>query len=291
MRLRSIIMIFAALIVSAGTTLIARNWINGVQAKAAVRPAAEVAEQKARTQVLVAAAALPTGTFIKPNHLRWQDWPSAAVAATYIVRGKRKSDDFVGAVVRQGVAAGEPITDARIVKPGERGFLAAVLAPGSRAISVAVNATTGAAGFIFPGDRVDLILTHALRSGSGSTARVRRVSETAIQFLRVIAVDQRTDDQNAKAVIAKTVTLEVSPKQAEKVALLRELGKLSLSLRSLARPGSEVAPESVKPSLTWDSEASRVLGRPGWQGARKQQISVISGVKVSMLELAVRGRR
>ena len=141
--------------------------------------------------MLVADTDLAAGIFIKPQHLRWQRWPTDDVPDTYVLRGKRTDTDMVGAVVRSSIAAGEPITDGAVVKPGDRGFLAAVLDPGMRAVSVPINATSSNAGLIFPGDRIDLILTQTLTSGDGST---RRVSETVLKDIRIIAMGAATSD-------------------------------------------------------------------------------------------------
>ena len=146
---------------------------------------------------------------------------------------------MVGAVVRSRIAVGEPVTDGAVVKPGDRGFLAAVLNPGMRAVSVPITPTSANSGLIFPGDRVDLILTQTLIPGDGEGG-TRRVSETVLKNLRIIAMGVETgDDAEAGKANerAKTATLEVTPGQAETVALLTELGKLSLSLRSLAADG------------------------------------------------------
>src|SRR5690606_18694221 len=133
----------------------------------------------------------------------------------YVVENNRPLEDFIGTVVRHGIAAGEPITDTRMVKPGQAGFLAAVLNPGKRAVSIPVDMTTGIAGFVFPGDRVDVILTHSLvkesevaADGSGS----RRASETILTDVRVVAMDQSTNDQNQVASVSRVATLEVTPK-------------------------------------------------------------------------------
>jgi pilus assembly protein CpaB len=205
--------------------------------------------------VLVAADDLPAGTLIIPEQLRWQAWPDDSLAEAYVLDGERPLEDFAGAVVRSSLAAGHPVTDAVVVRPGDRGFLAAVLRPGRRAVTVSVNATTGIAGFVFPGDRVDVILTHALGKRPGGR---RHASETVLSDLRVIAVDQKTDDQNGEVRVAKTATLEVSPKEAEMIAMLTDLGRLSLSLRSLAR--DDPAEASAK-TFTLDSEVSALLTR------------------------------
>ena len=146
--------------------------------------------------------------------------------------------------------------------------------------------TSANSGLIFPGDRVDLILTQSLVE-SEEEGSIRRVSETVLSDIRVIAMgadtsdDPREGEANEKA---KTATLEVTPRQAEEVALLTELGKLSLSLRSLATPTPEVAALSEGPQLTWDRDVSRVLrsGRLSsrllvLRGSDAQDVSVKEG--------------
>ena len=147
-----------------------------------------------------------------------------------------KLEDFEGSVARRGVKKGEPISVSELVKSNEGGFMSAVLEPGKRAISVAVDATSGNAGFIFPGDHVDLILTHQMNVGGRG---VERASETFIEDARVLAVDQMLDNPENVAVLAKTVTLEVTPKQAQEINVAKDLGKISLSLRSLATKKKE----------------------------------------------------
>ena len=210
--------------------------------------------------MLVAESDLPAGRFVKPQDLRWQQWPTDDVPETYVLKGQRSDAEMVGAVVRSRIAAGEPITDGSVVKPGDRGFLAAVLAPGMRAVSIPVNATSSHSGLIFPGDRVDLILTQSLMANEGDS--VRRVSETVLSNIRIIAMGGDTSDDPREGETnerAKTATFEVTPQQAEQVTLLTELGKLSLSLRSLATPAPEIAALADTQTLTWDRDVSRVL--------------------------------
>ena len=283
MDLRRIIVLLIALVAAGGTAMYARSWIEGqqpVQAVAAPAPKEEIHE------VLVADSDLPAGTFLKPQRQRW---PTDDVPDSYVLNGVRSDEEMIGAVVRKRIATGEPITDGAVVKPGERGFLAAVLEPGMRAVSVPLTPTSSNSGLIFPGDRVDLILTQSLVE-SESEGSVRRVSETVLSDIRIIAMgaetgdDPQEGDANEKA---KTATLEVTPAQAEKVALLTELGKLSLSLRSLAAPSPEVAalPENAS-NLTWDRDVSRVLrsGRLSsrllvLRGSDAQDVSVQEGSK------------
>jgi pilus assembly protein CpaB len=253
---RRIIVLLIALVVAGGTAMFARSWVAGQQANVTV---AAPAPQQDFHAVLVAESDLPAGTFVKPQHLRWQQWPTDDVPETYVVKGQRSDAEMVGAVVRSRIAAGEPITDGAVVKPGDRGFLAAVLSPGMRAVSIPVNATSSHSGLIFPGDRVDLILTQSLSANEGDT--VRRVSETVLSNIRIIAMggDTSDDPSEGETKSAKTATFEVTPQQAEQVTLLTELGKLSLSLRSLAGPAPEIAAVADTQTLTWDRDVSRVL--------------------------------
>ena len=141
--------------------------------------------------MLVADADLPAGIFVKPQHLRWQRWPTDDVPESYVLKGVRSDDEMIGAVVRRRIAMCEPLTDGGVVKPGERGFLAAVLEPGMRAVSVPVTPASANSGLIFPGDRVDLILTQSLVE-SESEGSVRRVSETVLSDIRIIATGTAT---------------------------------------------------------------------------------------------------
>jgi pilus assembly protein CpaB len=255
---RRIIVLLFALVAAGGTAMYARSWVEGQQPNVTVVAAAP---QEEFHEVLIADTDLSAGSFVKPQHLSWQRWPTDDVPESYVLKGRRSDQEMVGAVVRRRIAAGEPITDGLVVKPGERGFLAAVLEPGMRAVSVPINPTSSHSGLIFPGDRVDLILTQSLITNDAEGS-VQRVSETVLSNIRIIAMGSETGDDPQKGEAndrAKTATFEVTPQQAEQVTLLTELGKLSLSLRSLAAPGPEVAALAESPRLTWDRDVSRVL--------------------------------
>jgi pilus assembly protein CpaB len=139
---------------------------------------------------------------------------------------------FIGAVVREPIAAGEPITARKIVRAGESGYLAVVLAAGKRAMSIPVTVDSGAGGFILPGDRVDVILSRKLDTGGPNSLFV---SQTVLRNMKVLAIDQTTQtEKDAAAVIGATATLEVSGDEAETLAVSKQAGTLSLTLRSYA---------------------------------------------------------
>ncbi|MBD0324768.1 MAG: Flp pilus assembly protein CpaB, partial [Aldersonia sp.] len=145
-------------------------------------------------------------------------------------------------VVRYPITAGQPLTHGALVGPNDRGFLAAALGPGMRAVTVPVNVSTGVAGFVFPGDRVDLVLTQDVRGGGDGPPL--KVSETIVRNVRVLATDQRVDskgdDGKTEVKTFSNVTFEVTPRIAEKVAVAQSLGTLSLSLRSIADSTAEL---------------------------------------------------
>jgi pilus assembly protein CpaB len=229
------------------------------------RPAARPA-----IQVLVARNAIHTGQLVKPDDLRWQPWPQGNLPPSYIVEGKRPITDFVGAVARSQFHIGEPIVETDIVMPGSRGFLAAVLRPGLRAVSVPATATSTVSGFIYAGDRVDVLLTHVLVAVDGKGEQ-HSATETILRNARVIAMDQKLDfTPGDKPDVAKTATLELTAKQTEIVTLAVKMGDLSLALRSLQDPADEErdaasgedATAELGDSYTHDSQMSRLIKDP-----------------------------
>ncbi len=282
MSLRRMIFVLIALVASGSTIVIGRMWLEAQRAHQVVE---KPAEQPTGPSVLVAKGNLPAGTFIRPDNLHWQVWPEASVAASYIVQGKHRLEDYVGAVVRSGVGDGEPLTDTRVVRPGDRGFLAAVLTPGYRAVTVNVSPSAGLAGLVFPGDKVDLIGTFRIEfENTGDEHHLpHTAAETVLSDVRVLAVDQRVDDQNKEVAIAKTATLEVTPKQAEIISVVSETGKFSLSLRSLAPADGTPEVASNTPTYTWDSDAVSMIAPPATVGSTKK-VKVVRADKAESVE-------
>jgi pilus assembly protein CpaB len=230
MRIRTLVLFLAAVVLAGGTGMLVRSFLAQKTAEVEAIPLARpAAPQKS---VLVARNAITRGQILKPQDFSWQVWPEGGIDRNYIQSGTRPAEAFTGWVARDPIAPGEPIIDTKIVSPGSRGFLAAALAPGMRAVSVPVTATSGISGFVFPGDQVDILVTHMPPTGNNEAQR--RASETVLHDVRVIAVDQKLDSKGNEALVAHTATLEVTPKQSEIIAVASEMGKLSLSLRSLA---------------------------------------------------------
>ena len=239
---RKIALLAGALVVAAVTAFFARTLIIGSaapQASAMGQPAVVIDGP----EVLVATRALPVGTILDATALKFQPWPKELVDGAYYLKDKTNLQSLQGTVVRNPITAGQPITQGALVKPGDRGFLAAALGPGMRAVTVPVSAQAAVAGFVFPGDRIDLVLTQTV-AGGGDGAPLK-VSETIMRNLRVLATDQRTDntvgeDGKTQVRTFSNVTIEATPKIAEQLAVAQTLGSLSLSLRSLADNSTEL---------------------------------------------------
>jgi len=235
---KKLVLLLGALIIAIGTAMAARSMFAG----AAVPQAEAAVKEPQGPKVLVAQRALPVGTIITADAVAYQAWPKQMVQDAYFLDGEADMNKLLGTVVRHAITAGEPVTQGSLVAPGDRGFLAAALGPGMRAITVPVSAKTGVGGFVFPGDRVDLMLTQTVK---GDEEAALKTAETILRNIRVLATDQSTEtthDGDGKTVVRafRTVTLEVTPKIAEKVAVAQTIGTLSLTLRSIADNESEL---------------------------------------------------
>lgn len=287
---RKIFIAIAILVMAGMFGMMAKSFLaTPVDQVATAAPSLETKRAPVAPQILVAVEDLPAGTFLKAVGVRWQDWPEDSIMRGHIRQGEQSIEDFTGSVVRHGIVTGEPIVASKLVRPGERGFLAAVLTPGKRAASVSVNAVSGNAGLIFPGDRIDVILTQQLDMDDSAPGR-HTVGETILRNARVIAVDQRVQDiaqadEAQNAPVAKTVTLEVAPRGAETLAVAAELGTLTLSLRSLATPEEEGAPAAA-PSPTYAADISTAFNRKSRDSAAasRNEIVVMRGIETTVVE-------
>jgi len=306
--MRKGVVLFAviAFALTGGTIYFVNSWMKQERVRIAERSKKQ--PEESGVFVLVAAKNLPAGHIIVVSDLRWQSWPDKSVPQQYVVRRGGSATDvpanYVGTVVRRGIVAGGPISGDGLIKLGDRGFLAAVLRPGMRAIAVKVDESTSVAGLVFPGDRVDVILSHevAIKVTEGERERERKVkvSETVLSNVRVIAIDQSMDDikvakgDATKARIPKTATLEASTSQAEIIAVAVKMGTLTLAVRSLACGGTEAqaasagdAPNCAETraladdaergkTFTADSDVSRMTNKPD---ASNVQINVLRGTE------------
>ncbi len=260
MNLRNILIVAVAVLVAGFTALLVRGYL--IAQREAMKPPPVVAEapQEVGPSVLVAKAKLSPGSFVQASHLEWVVWPKDGVVKGFVVKGERTLEEFVGAVARTPVNPGEPIIDQRFAKPGDRGFLAAVLNPGHRAMTVPITSTSGNAGFVFPGDQVDVILTAKYGDDPEKEEEKRHFAATVLSKVRVLAIDQKTEYAKGEVSVGKTATIEVDPKQAEVVALALQMGQIALSLRALSEqpdPGSDGAGSGESVAMNSDGNTAK----------------------------------
>ena len=279
---RSLLLILIALCIAGFTAFAVKSRMAGNSEKAVAANVPEV------TRILTAKRDIAAGSFVQNGtDLEFTTFPLSGIQPFHLKEGVAQAESYNGAVARRTIKAGEPVTDSILIKPGSGGFMAAVLEAGMRAVSIAVTATSGNAGFVFPGDRVDLIVTHKVTvGGSQQNAEESIVSETFVHDARVVAVDQMLDNPENKAILAKTVTVEVTPQQAEKIAVAAEVGKISVALRSLAKGEKEAnEPDFLQALSTSDRDVSPTMNRNGpvapsvrlMRGQESEQIQFYKG--------------
>jgi pilus assembly protein CpaB len=190
------------------------------------------------TQVLVASKDIPTGSTLSEASFKWQDWPKSGVAEQFITKtpGGDPTVKVNGAIARATFYAGEPIVQGKLIT-SDRGFLAAILPAGQRAVATRIAADTSAGGFILPNDRVDVVMSRQVSSDNGNGGQQNQfVTETILHNVRVLAIDQTIEEKTNgdKVVVGQTATLELSPQQVEILSAAQQMtDRLTLSLRSI----------------------------------------------------------
>lgn len=235
---RKLLLLIGAGVIALTAGLAAKSMFSGAAAPVvqAVMPAVK------GPRVLVAQRALPVGTIITADAVGYQQWPRDMVRDAYFLDGSVDMNKLLGTVVRYPITAGQPLTQGALVAPGDRGFLAAALSPGMRAITIPVSDKSAVAGFVFPGDHVDVMLTQTVHGAGMDSVQALNATETILRNLRVLATDQSpvSETENGKTVVRTfhTVTLEVTPRIAEQIEVAQSVGTLDLTLRSIADPSN-----------------------------------------------------
>jgi pilus assembly protein CpaB len=237
-----------------------------------VTAAAPTLAQPTKVSVLVAARSLRAGSLLKPEDIASKDVLDADEPSGASLDTAQNRSSLTGAMVRRTLADGQVLLPQDLVRPGDHGFLAAVLGPNMRAVTVAVDAVSGTAGLIWPGDRVDLILTQTMDNPALAAGK-RVAAETVLSDARVIAIDQQiVQGQAPDGTVAqanRTATLEVTAAQAERVLVAGRLGKLSLSVLSADRAGADqVSQQPTAPagSVGADTSGKQATGPVTWAG-------------------------
>jgi pilus assembly protein CpaB len=258
MRFRNVLLIIGILALTIGVVM-SGLWIT----RPSVRNLTMDDRKAMHEAILVAAHPIAAGLLLRAEDMHWKEVASSDVSPAYIARGRASDVDYVGAVARRDFDAGEPLVATALVRPQERGFLAAVLAPGMRAVTIIVNAPQSSSGLLLPGDRIDVILTQRFNDAAIGLAH-QVVGETVLHDLRIIAVDQKLSvapgspsADRASGQIPKTVTVEVTGHDAEKLLVAAELGNVGVAVRPLEGTSST---DTQASSTVWAADVSPALG-------------------------------
>jgi len=261
-----IIVLGFALVAAGGAAFLVRGMLGGGTPVVQAKPAPTIA----MGEVLVASTNLSPGQALSVDQVRWEKWPASTIDPSFIKHDPSVSEEQLikGTVVRAVILPGQPITENAIVHGEASGFMAATLSEGMRAVSFPISTDSGAGGFILPNDRVDVILTR--KSEGGGT---RGSAKTILSNLRVLAVDQTfKQEKDARTVVGKTATVEVSPEQAEALSAAGISGSLSLSLRPLSEGGvANVDEPARKRRVAASYEGPVYVIRYGMAGANRQE--------------------
>ena len=232
--------------------------------------------QKARPAILTALTSIPSGTLLRENDFGWKEIKPGKAQPGQITRGSVSKNEYLGAITRKDFSEGEALSASQLVKTSDRRFLAAVLHPGYRAVSISVDAPQTASGLVLPGDYVDVILVQNF-GDNVATAAHRSVGETVLRNVRVVAVDRSLEtldkaDGNAKKLnevrVPKTITLEANEQQAQKLFVAMQLGKLQLAVRPLQGAAHDLTEENHSYQPVWASDVSYAIRQMSVTGLR-----------------------
>jgi pilus assembly protein CpaB len=201
--------------------------------------------------ILVAKSDIPMGNTVSPGDIQWQAWPATTATGNFIRKPDRPAaiENLSGLIARVPFVAGEPIREAKLVNAKGSGFMAAILPSGMRAVSTQISPETGVGGFILPNDHVDVILSSRDKEAEKASGTEVHTSKIVLSNIRVLAIDQSVEEKNGqKVVVGKTATLELTPDQAETLTLSRQIGTLSLALRSITDASRNDLPAETRRS-------------------------------------------
>jgi pilus assembly protein CpaB len=237
-------MLGLAVVLAGASVFLARNWIQEQARPIVVQQAAP----DNTVMVVVAKDRMTFGNTVRKEQLRLVKWPGDAVPEGAFASIEEVVGDKEERVVLRSIEVNEPVLQNKLSGFGGKASLAAILSPDMRAVTIRVNDVAGVAGFVLPGDRVDVLLTRDRTGGNGGKSADNMITDVLLQNVKVLGIDQDANEDKEKPSVAKAVTLEVSPQQAQKLALASQLGSLALMLRNLA----DADPETVKTVTTRD---------------------------------------
>ena len=278
MERRNIIIAAAAVVIGLLAVYLANTWFTGVEERQE-----RVAEEQRMVRIAVANQEMAFGSPLTQDNIRLTSWPANSVPQGAYLEADAQRLLSGGNVAIRPIARGEPILVSRI---SDRAVLSANLPADMRAVTVPVNAVTGVAGFVTPGDVVDVMLTRQI-PGDGANSDDKMIS-VVLERVPVLAIDLRAGEQNTEAQVGRTATLQVTPRDAQKLVLATQVGTLSLALRNVEDvTGGTRGPRGVV--TTRDLGGNIVIrGRPAAAPAGAAQPTVIAAAGAPAAAAAVR---
>ena len=262
MKGRTFLMFFIALVLGVSAAWLANNWVED-----RIRPSSE----GEGTPVVVAALEIPFGQKIEQAHVKVVDWPSG-----HTPKGAFSDPQLLeGRIAKQSFLPGEVILEGRVVEHLGGSTLASIVEPNKRAVTVRVNDVIGVAGFLLPGNRVDILTTRQ----TGNRAR----TETILQDVKVLAVDQTASTDKDRPVVVRAVTLELSPSESELLVKATSEGSLQLTLRNPLDSELVAKQEEKKEEPKVERKIERVVYKSA--PAAKTNITVIRGTQRSTVSV------
>lgn len=263
-----LILILLILVMSVSAGLFVANLTEEQKAEQEVKivevPVPQVQEQINSVDVMVAREYIPVGTRISPELVDYRPWPEHLVLGEFVQTDGKGDGDVMGNIARSEFQVGEPIIMSKLANPEDPSFLATRLEEGMRAITIPVDSISGVAGFIYPGDRIDILVTHGVEFGmpnDNGLQPTEAVTELLIPDAKVIAVDKSTSiESGAGPVDASSLTLELSPKDAQRIRLAQDKGRLTMLLRAV-KTAAATEEENTKETLanpTGTGDLSRI---------------------------------
>lgn len=235
-----LIILAVAAIAAVMAAFLVRNLANqpAPQAQVTTEQVEKIVEvEVSQMKVLAVNQDVRVGTLLTPDEFSWIDWPEATVNPMFYTQDTTPEamETLAGSVVRTPMYENEPVHPSKIVEKGATGFMAALLSPGKRAVSVEISPESASAGFILPDDKVDIILTQEIEFQNGASLETRTVTQTILENVRILAIDQTFGDVDGiPTMTGSTATMELLPQHTELVAQAARTGSLSLTLRSHA---------------------------------------------------------
>jgi pilus assembly protein CpaB len=281
------LMLGLALLLAAVSVYLARGWL---QSQAQLAGTTED-EPLAVSQVVLASVPMQFGTVIREEHLKMVNWPEESVPeGAFTSFEELLGDGTEERIALRAIETNEPILKPKVSGFGARASLSVAIDPDMRAFTISVNAIHGVAGFVLPGDRVDVLLT---RKRSGDL-----ITDILLQNMKVLATDQDSNEAREGPKVSRSVTLEVTPAQAQKLVLAQEVGTLSLALRHIGNAKAE-APQTVSiadltvgeanevPSVEPNTEPSKavIVPKEGARGRALSQVRITRGLTTEEVEV------